>query len=314
MKKWVLLIAGVLITALICVYVFIPSTINISAITSAKATRDGTYRIIASKTEWKKWWNYDSTEKINTANDSVFFNSNYRYNLIEAGYYNVLISVQHDNKNITGRISLVQFQADSIGIMCQCSLQATANPVEKIKLYFEAIELKKNMTAVLSTLKAFVEKDENIYGIKIKKSATKDTFLISRKQMFLQEPSMNDVYKMINDLKEYAFKKNCSQTDAPMLNILHDSDKYRVMVALPIDKEIITEPPISFVKMTNGNFMVTKVQGGLGTVQNALQQMQLYFTDYNKTSMAITFQYLVTDRIKEIDTTKWVTEIYAPVL
>jgi hypothetical protein len=42
--------------------------------------------------------------------------------------------------------------------------------------------------------------------------------------------------------------------------------------------------------------------------------MQLYFDDYDKTSMAITFQYLVTDRIKEADTAKWITEIYAPVL
>jgi len=56
------------------------------------------------------------------------------------------------------------------------------------------------------------------------------------------------------------------------------------------------------------------VRGGQGTVENALEQMQLYFDDYDKTSMAITFQYLVTDRIKESDTTKWITEIYAPVL
>ena len=99
-----------------------------------------------------------------------------------------------------------------------------------------------------------------------------------------------------------------------MLNILHDSDKYRVMVALPINKIVSVQEPISFIQMTRGNFMITKVQGGLATVQNALQQMQLYFDDYDKTPMAITFQYLVTDRIKEIDTTKWVTEIYAPVL
>jgi hypothetical protein len=86
------------------------------------------------------------------------------------------------------------------------------------------------------------------------------------------------------------------------------------MVGLPINKFLKPQLPISFVKMTNGNFMATQVQGGLATVQNALDEMQLYFDDYDKTSMAITFQYIVTDRIKETDTAKWITKIYAPVL
>jgi hypothetical protein len=211
-------------------------------------------------------------------------------------------------------MSLLQFETDSIAIMWQCDLQTTMNPFEKIKQYFEAVNTKKSMEEVLSSLKAFVEKDENIYGLKISETSVRDSFLISKKQLFTQQPTMQDIYNLINDLKIYAAKNNCVQTDAPMLNILQDSDKYRVMVALPVNKEITVQPPVSFVKMVNGNFMTTYVQGGLMTVQNALQQMQLYFSDYDKTPMAITFQYLVTDRIKETDTTKWITEIYAPVL
>jgi len=314
MKKWLLLTAGVLATVLICVYSFIPSTINISTVASAKATRDGTYRMIASKATWKKWWNYNSVQTTNIVSDSTFLNNNYRYNLKEAGFNNALVSIQHGSKIINSTISLLQFKTDSIGIIWQCSLQTSANPIERVKQYFEAVNIKKNLTSILNRLKTFVENEENIYGIKISKGKVRDTFLISKKKMFAQEPSMNDVYDMINDLNKYAYKNNCRPTDAPMLNILHDSDKYRLMVALPINKEIKTTPSISFIKMTNGNFMVTQVRGGQGTVENALEQMQLYFDDYDKTSMAITFQYLVTDRIKESDTTKWITEIYAPVL
>jgi hypothetical protein len=198
--------------------------------------------------------------------------------------------------------------------MWQCDLHTTFNPFERINQYFEAVNTKKNMEEVLSNLKAFVKKDENVYSLKISETSIRDSFLISKKQLFTQQPTMQDVYSLINDLKIYAAKNNCVQTYVPMLNILHDSDKYRVMVALPINKEITAKPPVSFVKMVTGNFMTTQVKGGLLTVQNALQQMQLYFSDYDKTPMAITFQYLVTDRIKETDTTKWVTKIYAPVL
>jgi hypothetical protein len=313
MKKWLLLISAILVIFLSCVYIFIPSTINVSEITTAKATRDGTYRMIASQSEWEKWWNYASSEK-NSSHDTLFNNNGYNYRLLEPGFNSVLISIKHENKTAGSKISLLQFETDSIAIMWQCDLYTTMNPFERINRYFEAVDTKRNMEKVLGNLKAFVEKDENIYGLKISETSVRDSFLISKKQLFTQQPTMQDVYSLINDLKVYAAKNNCVQTYVPMLNILQDSNKYRVMVALPINKEISAQAPVSFVKMVSGNFMATQVKGGLLTVQNALQQMQLYFSDYDKTPMAITFQYLVTDRIKETDTTKWITEIYAPIL
>jgi hypothetical protein len=313
MKKWLLLIAAILAISLSCIYIFIPSTINISDIITANATRDGTYRMIASKNEWKRWWKYRATEK-DLSTDITFNNNGYNYSLLEPGFNSALISIEHQNKTVATKMSLLQFETDSIAVMWQCDLHATINPFQRVNQYFEAVNTKKNMEKVLGDLKAFIEKDENIYGFKISETTVRDSLLISKKQLFTQQPTMQDVYNLIDDLKLYAAKNNCIQTDAPMLNILHDSDRYRVMVALPINKEIITLPPISFVKMVTGNFMATQAKGGLLTVQNALQQMQLYFSDYDKTPMAITFQYLVTDRIKETDTTKWITEIYAPVL
>ena len=225
-----------------------------------------------------------------------------------------MVSVKHNNDTVHSKISLVQLSADSIGIMWQCQLPATANPFIRIQRYFNAVSIKRNIEQVLNNFQSFVEKDENIYGMKILKASIKDSFLISEKKLFKQPPTMDEVYALINDLKEYATKNNCIQTNAPMLNILNDSGEYRVMVALPVDKKVAPQSAISWIKMVKGNYMIAHVQGGLGTVQNALQQMQNYFSDYNKTSMAIPFQYLVTDRIKERDTTKWITEIYAPVL
>jgi hypothetical protein len=41
--------------------------------------------------------------------------------------------------------------------------------------------------------------------------------------------------------------------------------------------------------------------------------MDQYFKDYNRVAMAIPFEYLITDRLKVPDTSKWVTKIYCPV-
>jgi hypothetical protein len=54
------------------------------------------------------------------------------------------------------------------------------------------------------------------------------------------------------------------------------------------------------------------VRGGIGTVNLALQQFQLYIQDYRRTLMALPFQQLITDRVAEPDTARWITDIYIP--
>jgi hypothetical protein len=65
--------------------------------------------------------------------------------------------------------------------------------------------------------------------------------------------------------------------------------------------------------MVPGRFLKTEVTGGPYIIEHAHKMMQQYFEDYKRTSMAIPFEYLVTDRSKEPDTAKWVTRIYGPV-
>ena len=69
----------------------------------------------------------------------------------------------------------------------------------------------------------------------------------------------------------------------------------------------------TFKKMIKGSFMVTEVVGGEYTVAKASKSLQQYFTDYKKTSMAINFTMLITDRMYQPDTTKWITRLYQPV-
>jgi hypothetical protein len=65
--------------------------------------------------------------------------------------------------------------------------------------------------------------------------------------------------------------------------------------------------------MVPGKFIVTDVVGGSHTIAQTYQQIHHYFQDYRRTSMAIPFEYLVTDRQQVTDTSKWLTRIYAPV-
>ena len=85
------------------------------------------------------------------------------------------------------------------------------------------------------------------------------------------------------------------------------------MVALPVNKKIDNKGDVFFVRMVPGRFLTSEVTGGPYTIQHAHRMMDQYFKDFNRTTMAIPFEYIVTDRLKETDTSKWVTRIYGPV-
>jgi hypothetical protein len=58
---------------------------------------------------------------------------------------------------------------------------------------------------------------------------------------------------------------------------------------------------------------MAEVKGGLFSVINGEEELTYYLSDYKKNSPAIPFQSLVTNRLLEIDTSKWVTKLYYPI-
>ena len=85
------------------------------------------------------------------------------------------------------------------------------------------------------------------------------------------------------------------------------------MVAIPTNKQLKGNGKIFFSRFVPWKVLTAEVHGGSGNVEEALHQMKVYMGDYQKTAMAIPFQSLVTDRSKETDTLKWITNIYVPV-
>jgi hypothetical protein len=56
-----------------------------------------------------------------------------------------------------------------------------------------------------------------------------------------------------------------------------------------------------------------EVKGGFLTIDAAYKELQLFIEDYQRTSMAIPFESLITDRRIEQDTMKWISIICQPV-
>lgn len=301
MKKWIAALSILLISAFVCIYLFIPSKLSISVIKPVNCVIYGSFRSLSDQQQWNKWFPA-SVEKNNYRVDSVLQNTLY-------------VAIRHKEEDINSIIRLLPLPSDSSAVQWTCSITAGNNPVKRLLRYWQAVGIKNNMDEILNGFRDFAGKTENIYHFPIERTTFTDTLLQATKTTLRAYPSTNDIYQLIYAIQEHIRQKNVTQTGNPLVNVTKiDPTHFQVMVALPVNKVIEDVQPFFTRRMIPAaNFMKAEVKGGPHTINEALHQVELYFADYRKTAMAIPFEYLITDRLAQPDTSQWVTHIFTPV-
>jgi GyrI-like small molecule binding domain len=311
MKKWLIGIGIVLIIFIACIYIFIPGSLGISQVTGIRCTPAGTYRLLTDKATWQNWWPASGAgSKANS-----FLHNGYSFTIQQPLPHGIDIMVEQNEVNVSSRIVIIPAQRDSVTIVWQCTYPSGNNPFKRISGYQQAVDLKNNFAQILSGLKAYLETPENVYGYNIQQTSTTDTLLIAARGSATVYPGLQEVYKLVNQLKDYIRTNRAEQTGYPMLNVTQtEPGQFQFQVAVPVNKELADKGSIFSRRMVPGNFLMLEAKGGLKTVAHAMEQLQQYAADHHRTSMAIPFEVMVTDRAKEQDTTKWLTRIYYPVM
>jgi len=310
--------AGLLIIIILfiaSIYIFIPRNIIISKVTLINCNTEGVSRIVFRPENWQKWTNKTRSFAANSpATGNLFTHKGTSYQITKLLHNSINVLIKSKNFKTNSIINILPLPADSTAVQWKTNIITGFNPFERIKLYRQAITIKNDMTDILSNLRSFLEKKENVYNISIQKTSTTDTVLVATKSVSTEYPATPVIYDKIKILQNFISAKGAIQTGAPMVNITKlNKDKYQYMVAVPTNKALQDGQNIFLRKMVRGNFLVTEVKGGESTVNEAMKNMQLYISDYKKTSMAIPFQSFVTDRSKEADSSKWITKIYFPI-
>jgi hypothetical protein len=315
MKKLVFFLLSLCILGLASVYIFIPSKLEISKVEYVKCNVNGAFRVLSNEKTWHKWWPGDnSANNKNDTSTQNFFYKGYSYHLSEKLYKAIDIPITYDNATLESKIIIIKLNIDSVAIMWNCLLPNHFNPITRLLKYNEAENIKNNMSEILSALSKFLENKENIYGINLHVIMSKDSTMVLTKKISSTYPATNEIYSLIGNLKKYIASQKAKENNFPMLHVkkLEDST-FETMVAIPVNKELPGNGAISFSRFVPWKVLTAEVKGGDKTVQEAMHQMKVYISDYQKMAMAIPFESLVTDRSKEPDTTKWVTNIYTPV-
>jgi hypothetical protein len=313
MKRLLIGFLILLFVALACIYIFIPADIKVSKIIVINNSSDAAYRFLTNSDNWKKWWPKNNAADTTYSNHFIYSNTSYKINGLQHNGFEIAIS--RGESNINSNLYVLPFNSDSAAIEWKCNIFSGNSPIAKVQKYFEAVAIKKNMNVILGSLHSFLQDKENIYGVRIDRTSTKDTFLLATKTVVTHYPTVADVYVLIDQLQQHINMQSAKQTNPAIMNItIVDSNNYQLMVAVPIDKKLPDAGNLFFKRMVPGYFLVTEVKGGNYAVDNTLNAVHLYIKENRKISMAIPFQSLITDRRREPDTSKWITRIYYPVV
>jgi hypothetical protein len=309
MRKWLLgLIVG---SGLIfgSIYIFIPNIVRLKASTGVSATRPGLYRMLLDKKNVTKWW----PGKI--SNDSFYLND-LVYAINNSNITVLPISVTGQNTNISTSLFLIPLAIDSVQLAWAGAMATSYNPLKRFSAYLKARKLKDDMAFVLQRMQTFYSEPKNIYGFDIKRELVVDSFLIATSGKCKGYPSNQFIYSLIAKLRKYATENVAKESGYPMLNVgTTDSVNFDIKVAIPVDKLLPSAGDILQKRMLGrGKILVTEVKGGNAMAAKAFLQLQQYGDDYQRSSPAIPFYSLITDRTKETDTSKWITKIYFPVM
>ncbi len=317
MKKALISLFFFVVLLLISIYIFIPTQLNIFSTTVMKANTNALFRYLSDDAKWYKWWPGESkeTKQIDKSINHQF--NTYTYLIKEKLYNAVNIEIIKKDEIIEGRIAIIPIAADSLIVQWKSTFATSINPFIRFQQYKQAVNIKKNMSVILDSLKSFSEDKEKVYKYHILHTTLTDTFLVASKTVTTSYPSTQDIYQSIKNLRTYINDQKAKEVDYPILNITKkDSLHYEMMVAIPTNVALDGRGNISFKRMIayKDKILTADVIGGPENIKKAYDELSIYMSDYNLVSPVIHWETLITDRSKETDSTKWITKIYIPIV
>jgi hypothetical protein len=178
------------------------------------------------------------------------------------------------------------------------------------------VEISKTMDSILYQFRLGFENSQKVYGIPIHEIGIVHNISITRRMQSDSLPNTKALYKEIGKLILYAKNHGALVVDSPMLHMEKNSfHHYDIMIGIPINKEIPESESFFMKKIPlGGKILVGRVNGGYKKIDSGFKAIELYLMDVQRGSPAIPFQVLRTNRLQVPDSSRWITDLYYPVI
>ncbi len=260
--------------------------------------------------------NYQWKQMFEEHTDSSFRIGEFNYHIQKPVYNGANIHISINGKTYLSTLSLIPLPSDTTLLQWNLVVETSKNPFEKFHDYLQSQALQLNMEKAILQMQIFLQNPRNVYHYRITKTTLTDTVLTFTKKLSGTYPDTNEIYEMVNKLKSYISDQNAKETNSPMLNIIHTDSGYLSMVGIPTNKELPETKDITnrYLRPMKNKILTTTVRGGTKSVQDAYEQVEQYMRDHSMSAPVMPFELLITDRSKLSDTSKWITQIFYPII
>jgi len=307
MKKLFIAFLALLVLFLLYAYLVIPNAVSIRRGERFSGNARLVYRMVMS--DHALFWTEAADGRTPINKGFRFHGHDYR---ISDRKLNSLVVT------IDGRPSQLDFissQADSVELNWELRIPMPVNPVGRIRGNAGSDSLRSDMTTLLAQMRAYDTNPDRAYGRRITEAQVQDSILLFTYGETKNYPTLPYIYSLIDELKAYTASQSAQVTGTPMLHVTTTGGNYLTKVAVPVNKRLKSFGKISYKWMLGGgNILITDVKGGPGAIREAFAQLEEYVNDHDRVAPAIPFESLITNRLEEKDTAKWITRIYYPVM
>jgi len=303
----ILIFLGVFIF-LIGIILLLPKQNQYSGKILVNCTPTAATRIMSDSKNWKLWWPGEIQK------DSIFL-----FKEQPVQIQTILLNGFYANISLGDIPAFIDIQFLSAPnkqseFSYSYTLYYSSNPFNKLLQFIKTSTVKSELDSLLNGIKINLEDIKKVYGFEIIEERVPNAIHISNKKAFDHYPTTEDIYSSVDELYNYISKNEAKAVNAPIYNIFTPDDKtYQLMVAVATDRPLPTNNIFLFKEMVRGKIIVGKSIGANSKIDQCLKQVEYFLKDHGRSSPAIQFNRLITDRRKEKDSTKWITTINYPV-
>jgi hypothetical protein len=303
MKKWIF---GFVLLLTLGVF-FLPAsqTTETSFVSSLPA--QVVLRELADTTRWSDWW---PGQKINDSSYLIGQKTFVNGPVLMNGF-----TAKHGSGSplIKLRVSFQPNPGNQSSFNISSAYLFSKNPFSKAVQYLDYLSWKKSARIFSDSVKSYFTHTEKIYGFSIRRENVPNADYISASLVYREPPAQATIDSLVTTLRSYANTQQATMVNQPIMHVIPDSGTYKLMVALPINREIPSGKGFQYKQMILGYILIADVQGGPHKIQQCQEAMERYMMDHGKSSPAIPFQRMLTDRAQVKDSSKWITAVNYPV-
>lgn len=306
MKKGLYILVPILL--FVAISYLLPSQKATTETVTVRMPVDAITRVVTNQQEWDKWF---PGEKLNNSTYTYYESPITIHKVLMNGFKATML-----NKGMEVDLDFA-FMADhnaQTSFTLNTVMKLSYNPFLRFKQFLSLNGVENDSKRLLYQIQDYFSDVARVYGYPIQMQKVPNSSYVSTKQTYDHEPNTDEIYALLDEVNDFIAGVEVKIVNFPIINIFkEDSASYTAMVAVATERDIPSNGKFMLKNMMLGNIVVCEVTGDKTVIQKCTEAVKNYVQDHRKTTPAISFERLITNRRTIRDSTKWRTTINYPV-